>query len=451
MTAHAKLMSPSSAARRIACAGSYALEFGLPDNASEASDDGTAIHTVSAWCLTSDRDAHAFVGRYIDVHDKGEPMRRVLFDHDKAELAQTYIDQIRAAAVGGELMVEQKVDFSSFVDMPGQFGTLDAAIYFADRKHLDVRDLKSGFHRVEVVASPQLMLYALGELAKRTMLGDEVETVTLGIHQPKVSPEPSEWTCSVDDLMAFAETARRATKMCEAGKLAHNGVAKDMQGASFADTYLRPGPEQCRFCKAAGTCPALRGVAARVVTFNPTMNSAVLDDFDVVGAPAAIAEVDMSTAILPACTPDQLGRLLQAAPMVEIWLKAVRAEGDRRLLAGQVVPGFKVVAGKKGARKWADPEAAEATLKGMRLKVEEMFDLSIISPTTAEKLTKPGEDGKPVLGPRQWQKLQALIVQNPGSPSVVPASDKRPTLAIAPPADDFEVVNTEPQGAEALA
>lgn len=446
MAEHAKMMSPSSAARRIACPGSFVLEAPLPDKSSDASDDGTAMHWVAAECLTSGRDAAAFVGRYIDVHDKGQPMRRVQFDAGMADLAQTYVDQIRACAErGGDLAVEQRVDFSEFVDMPAgtQFGTLDAEIYFDVTNRLEIRDLKSGYHRVEVYRNPQLMLYALGALAKHEMLGNEVETIVLGIHQPKLSDEPQEWECTVPQLMQFAEDARRATKLCQAAQLAHDGIAS----AAFAETYLNPGDEQCRFCKAAGTCPALRGVAARVTTFAPAVGVAALDDFDIVEAQPAAQAVADSTAALPQASPEILGRLLKVAPLVETWLKAVRAEGERRMLAGQVVPDFKLVQGKRGPRKWTDPEAAEAQLKAMRLKVEEMYDLKVISPTSAEGLTKSGEGSKSAIGPRQWVKLQALITQSPGSPSVAPASDKRPALLIAPAADDFEVVQG---GVEAL-
>jgi len=68
----------------------------------------------------------------------------------------------------------------------------------------------------------------------------------------------------------------------------------------------------------------------------------------------------------------------------------------------------------------------------MRLKVEEMYDLTLISPTTAEKLTKAG-----TLGPKQWTKVQTLITQSEGKPSVAPESDKRPALVPSVNADDF--------------
>ena len=74
-------------------------------------------------------------------------------------------------------------------------------------------------------------------------------------------------------------------------------------------------------------------------------------------------------------------------------------------------------------------------LKTFRLKVEEMYDFKLISPTTADKLAKAETIGK-----RQWPKLQGLIVQSEGKPHVAPASDPRPALDIRPVADDFEAL-----------
>lgn len=130
-----------------------------------------------------------------------------------------------------------------------------------------------------------------------------------------------------------------------------------------------------------------------------------------------------------------LGNLLASMDLIETFCKAVRAEAERELLAGRAVPGFKLVEGRRGARKWADETEVETTLKGMRLKTEEMYDFSLISPTSAEKLHKSG-----VIGPRQWPKLQSLITQSEGKPSVAPESDKRPALVMTAVENDFEAL-----------
>ena len=54
-----------------------------------------------------------------------------------------------------------------------------------------------------------------------------------------------------------------------------------------------------------------------------------------------------------------------------------------------------------------------------------MYDLSLISPTTAERLAKTE-----LIGPRQWTKLKGLISQREGQPTVVPQADKREALTM---------------------
>jgi hypothetical protein len=183
-------------------------------------------------------------------------------------------------------------------------------------------------------------------------------------------------------------------------------------------TDLRPNERSCRFCKAKSTCPALLAF----------VQDAVGADFDDLDAD------DIKTSPI-GMGPNRLGIALAAVPLIEDWCKAVRAKAESELLAGRPVSGFKLVQGRNGARKWANEQEAEATLKKMKLKVEEMYDLKLISPTTAEKLHKSGE-----IGPRQWPQLQGLIVQKPGPPSVAPISDKRPEYS---PADDFDNLNEE--------
>ena len=150
-----------------------------------------------------------------------------------------------------------------------------------------------------------------------------------------------------------------------------------------------------------------------------------------------IGDIKVVTEKIGDLRDDPLAAAMAAVDLIEDWCKAVRAEVERRLLAGVPVPGYKLVEGRRGSRSWASKEEAEATLKSMRLKVEEMYDLSLISPTSAEKLAKAG-----TIGPRQWPKLQGLITQSNGKPSVAPESDKRPALVMTPPADEFDDLTT---------
>lgn len=160
---HARL-SPSGSKRWFACPGSVALEAPFPDTASTFSDDGTAMHTVAAWCLTEHRRAHLRIEQEIAVHDEGQPPRYVTFTEDMADLVQGYVDTVRMLGIGSLLQVEQRVNFSPFVGVAGQFGTADAIIWNDRDGELMLVDLKTGYKFVDAEENSQLLCYALGAL-----------------------------------------------------------------------------------------------------------------------------------------------------------------------------------------------------------------------------------------------------------------------------------------------
>mgnify|MGYP000066842558 FL=1 len=131
-----------------------------------------------------------------------------------------------------------------------------------------------------------------------------------------------------------------------------------------------------------------------------------------------------------------LAASMSKAGLIEGWITAVRAEVERRLLAGVHVEGYKLVQGKQGNRAWTSKVEAEAMLKSFKCKLDQMYKQSLISPTDAEKLLEKDS-------PARWKKLAPLISRSPGSPSVAPTSDKRSPLLITPTADDFAVVNSD--------
>ncbi len=126
----------------------------------------------------------------------------------------------------------------------------------------------------------------------------------------------------------------------------------------------------------------------------------------------------------------------------------MRAETERRLLNREEVPGFGLELGRQGPRKWTDKEAVEDMVrKQFRLAEGDAYNMKLKSPTQfEEQLTKPAEGkDKPVLGPRQWKKLQSLITRSEPKPSVKPAATiKKPYTPPAPSDEDFSTVADEP-------
>ena len=203
----------------------------------------------------------------------------------------------------------------------------------------------------------------------------------------------SEWKTTPIELMEFAVKVSFAADEIHAGS-----------------EELVPTDKGCQWCRAKAICPALRKEA--------------LKDFEVV-LPETAEE-------------DDLARVMSNANLIENWIKAIRAEVERRLFAGITVKGYKLVQGKRGNRQWEKPAEAEAVLKSMRIKHDQMYDYKLASPTSIEKLVKAEE-----IGPRQWVKIQELITQSDGQPSVAPESDKRPALVTSVDVSDFDDV-TDP-------
>ena len=415
MTSAHSTWSASGFEQKMLCPGSHVLQQGKPRRSSQYAAEGTAAHQVLTWALQESRPAAAYIGRVIEADGF-----TFTVDEDMAGHVQVCIDYVTdAAGDEGVIFADIRVNYSQYLDAPEleAWGTADVIIARGDE--LIVIDFKYGMG-VEVSAerNPQMSLYALGALQAYQGLVADFERVRMVISQPRIKKAASEFDISVEELETWGRsTARSAVNTCR------NAMAVDRtqvtSEVSWDQVYLRPGEKQCKFCSAKAECPALRAEVAGTVNMTVASPDEFADD-DVCKVSSGSDE-----AWLAAC--------LSKVDLIEDWCKAIRAETERRLLAGESVPGYKLVPGKKGARQWVDAKVAEETLKSMRVKLEDMYDLKLISPTTADKLAKAG-----TIGPRQWPRVQALFVQSQGKPHVAPADDPRPALEIKPVVDDFE-------------
>ncbi len=377
MAEHARYFQASAAARWIACPGSVKMCDGLPDESSAYAEEGTQAHELAAEML---------LGNASDA------------DPAMYENVARYVAKVRELAGSHPIMIEQRVEFSHVLDQPDCFGTADCIVLAGDE--IQIHDLKYGMGvKIDAVENPQLMLYALGALRNYDMIA-EFRTARLVIHQVRLD-HVSEWAVDVEDLKKFGAMARAAAE------------------EALSDTPMfQPTEKGCRFCRAKAHCPALLRHVEETV-------GAKFDNLDEVDAKMIVEGPErMGTNYLAHC--------MSAVGLVEDWCKGIRARVERELLAGGAIDGWKLVQGRKGSRKWSSDEEAEATLKRMKLKSEQIYDWKVISPTTAEKLAKQG-----VIGKRQWPQLQQLITQSDGGLSVAPASDKRPAASPVATAEDF--------------
>jgi hypothetical protein len=474
----------------IRCLAKPHRERGLPDQSSSFADEGTAAHFLMEQCLLENKDAKYFQGLRIQVKDgvtEFHTSGQYPVGLDMIGPMQKALDYVRAVADGATIYTEQKLSIAHitsehwhkvtgavcFKNDAGQYvdfdngdlytedevepatGTTDVWIIKGSVAHSI--DLKWGMG-VQVFAkdNEQQEMYTDAGLQEFDFLG-EVEEIHLHILQPRLQHFD-------EHVMSRAELDVRIDLIREA--------SKEIAFTPGEMLPATPGEKQCRFCKRAATCnertdhtmelivgefldldkgfvkvemPQAEkllaqsfGVKPAAISFVPEVYASEehQDAFFQVKKPSIRPSLEAATEAVATADDERLATLMDAADMIEGFAKAVRAETERRLLAGKFTDArYKLVEGRQGARSWNDEGEAEAALKAMRLKVDQMYDFKLISPTTAEKVLKEAN-------PRKWNKLQPLIGRSDGKPSVAPASDKRPALSMAI-AEQFEVIADE--------
>lgn len=407
--AHA-ILAPSAADRWMTCLGSTALTKDLPNVENAYSTEGTDYHELAAVCLEADEAAGESTNA-LDYVGQALPSGALVTEENARYLQEGYIVHVQAYAALGTLVVEKPLPLSWYTGNAADTGTGDAIIHGVGRE-LIVADLKFG-RGVEVSPDDnrQCKIYAISAIEEQE-LWEEYDTVRLVILQPRTGDgKPKEWVISIEDLKKF-----KAEVINTSLKIAHDQPGSKMR-KYIGQLPLIPSEKACRFCKAKATCPALlnfvEGALTEGFVDETTQQPAMAHDEGAIRADG-----------------DALGAAMNKVDLVEIWMKAVRAAVEVELLAGRSVQGWKLVQGKKGNRKWSDEEEATELLKSFRLKMEEMYDMTLITPPSAEKLLAK-------TFPRRWVKVKKLVTQSEGSAHVAPESDKRPALVVGKPEEGF--------------
>lgn len=140
---------------------------------------------------------------------------------------------------------------------------------------------------------------------------------------------------------------------------------------------------------------------------------------------------------------DRLGKAMRLADLCEIFMHGVRVKAESELLAGRSVTGFKLVQGRKGNRKWTNEETITEMMKKWRMKKDDMYKYTLITPSVAEKKLKKEH-------PSRWEELAALVSQSEGALSVAPVEDPRPEAVLAAATDGFHDETAGPSEDELL-
>lgn len=374
--AHA-LLSASSAHRWLECPPSAVANEAYPNQDTSFTQEGTLAHEVAE-----------AVARARVIEGRQEPDVLELpegFTKEMTECAREYADYIEEHKKSNDAIVllEQRVDFSPWV--PEGFGTCDCIII--QDETLIIIDYKYGQGvAVSATDNPQMKLYALGALNDYGIALD-VKKVELHIFQPRMNNVSTD-TLTVEELTEWAEKTVKPT------------AEKAIQGKG----KYAPG-EHCRFCQHGGKCRALTKMCTEYL--------------DTHGLRVA----------LPVLAPYEVADVLRMEPMVTLWLKKVKEQALTTLMNGEELPGYKLVEGKLGNRKWKDEGEVAATLAPLYSK-EEYTETRLLSPSQMDKAI-----GKKKVA----ELLEGLIERAPGAPTIAPITDKRPAYdRLAEAQNDFK-------------
>lgn len=374
----------SSAYRWTACPGSVGMSRGIPRKTSEYAIEGTTAHALAELAIKKERDADFWVGMEIEGWEVDEEM---------AEAVQVYVDHIRSILKEGDVLkLEERVTLEKLNPPRPMFGTCDCLIYRRSEKTLFVYDYKHGAGvPVDAEGNKQLRYYALGALL--SLEKDEpCEKIIAGIVQPRAQHNDGpirEEVFGAGDLLDFS------SELIEA-----------VEASLQPNAPLVPG-SHCRFCPAAGVCPAKRDQAFELARIEFGEN-----------APEAIDPRTMPI--------ETVAQLLSRADQIEDWIRAMRAHVMSELEGGRSVPGWKLV-NKRATRVWADQEKIKKWCADRGLHDDEVFNMKLKSPAQLEKII-----GKKNL-PEEFVSAVSSGV------TLARADDKRPA-AIGNAAQEFAAV-----------
>lgn len=372
--AHA-LLSASSAHRWLKCTKSAKLEEQFPDTTSEAAKEGTLAHELAELRVRNyfrPADVSKRKLTFAIKKMKEDP----LWDDEMLVHTETYLDFIKQTALKlptePYVEVEKRVDYSQYA--PDGFGTADMIMIQGNT--LFVIDFKYGKGvPVSAEENPQMMLYALGAYESCKILYP-IERIRLAIVQPRLPDGITEWECPLGELLEFGEYVR------ERAALAMDG-----------DGEFAPGEKTCKFCRARKQCRAR-------------------SDYNVKQA-FALGELP------PLITNEEAGKRLLAMRDVAAYQKDLQEWALSECLAGKEVPGWKAVEGRR-ARDWTDMDAAFEKLTKSGVVAEEI--LWEKKPLILAQVEK-------TIGKKDFaDAVGEFVIQKPGKPALVEASDKRQAI-----------------------
>jgi hypothetical protein len=373
--------SPSSAGRWTKCVQSVLMTESIPEDRKNSPDVrfGEMCHEGSETALTHNMTASA-------IKDMAEALvwPEGFTAEDAIDVIIAYVGYVETRTAELNLLYGED-DVVVLVEKKLQlikdecFGTPDCALVWPDG--IEVIDLKGGAgYAVDAERNEQLLTYA-AMLAKKYKRSDGLLKLTI------VQPRRTDGKGAVDTWEDKIEAATAWGK--------HLG---DVIKEARANPTQPPVPgAHCHWCKAHERCPAQHAEATKLLT--------VIDEN------AANAPVLGQSVAPEMIAPEMLSQIVEKAPIIVKWLKAVIAYATEN-----PPPGWKLVEGSAD-REWR-PDAEVAKI----LEVEKI-PLKTFDVTKRAGITDTVKILK-MIGRPELQDV--LFIKPKGKPTLAPLNDPRP-------------------------
>jgi len=344
---------------------------------------GTVAHEVLELCLKDKKRKTTpfdFVGKEYAI----EGLKPIEFTDEMAEDVWgtcEYVWRVLDESPGAKYSVEVRTHTGHALDPELAelvWGTADVLVYVPSRRLLVVIDFKSGYHFVEVEDNYQLILYTIGAIPLVEAKGLVVDKVMPVIIQPRAG--------------GVKEGAVLDRKMVEEWRVFFRKAAKATQKPNAP---LTAGEEQCKHCPVAGRCPEAQEM---------TMALARKEDW-----PDIVEFID----------EEKFRLILEKANFIRTLLEAAEKLAVQRLMDGDKLPGFKLVASRKN-RKWIDEEKVYAWFQEHGVDGDELENRKLLTPAQAERLCKEKRI--------EPEEIEELWETPQGEPVLAREADRRPAL-----------------------
>lgn len=352
MTAHS-ILSASSAERWGACPISLAGK--QVNTTSLAAAEGTFLHGVCESVLLGGDSNYPKLGTEHEVEGF-----KFEFTQSMKDDCEMYVAYVRSRPWTGRYEVEGTVHYSRALEVPyaAAFGTADCFGFTQDsdnKRWLEIIDLKMGRKPVNPVENPQAALYAAGvmEYSDDVLPIPDRQAIRITIVQPRLSYRPFSWETTAGDIRKIIRTLRPAA---QAGVAFAKGEATALHKQQFPEN---PG-SHCGYCRRKAECTALKNLTL-----------------------AAAAEMPVSAGVRFD------SKLFEMRDIIRGYLDELEEYALEAALSGNILPGTKLVRGRKGnprlkiseaeliafGARYSVPEAEIAPMKRTLLTAAKVRDL----------------------------------------------------------------------------